>query len=126
MMSFDKHGFKTIIVRDIGKRAVRVILRPTYSSRGYNDENYIINLAAKFANKRGWKTVYVEPDQIDMGSMRVFNSHQYFYEANIKGYPGKFLCMEHSNIIDQDGMRDRTEREFESTPAWEFDIEEDY
>lgn len=81
------------LVRGLGKRAIRVILRPCHSRSGFMSEEYIVGLAAKYAVKKGWKTIWAEPDQLDGDSVVVFNTHQYWYEQNQYGYFGKYLCM---------------------------------
>lgn len=92
-MQTDKNGIGIAhLVRNVGKRAVVVVVRPCWEKSGYADENYIISLAAKRAVKKGWKVIYVEPDEIDMGTVRTFNSHQYLHENRSHGYPGKYLC----------------------------------
>lgn len=102
-IGFTKQGIGHLhLVRGIGKRAINVVLRPTHSSHGYANEIYVIKLAAEYAAKRGWKTIYAEPDQIDCDTVRVFNTHQYFIDSNNKGYPGKFICYQDSTGFESD------------------------
>jgi hypothetical protein len=51
------------IVRGIGKRAIRVVIAIGFhmDHREVSDEQLAIK-AARVASKRGWKTIYIEPD----------------------------------------------------------------
>lgn len=69
------------IVRGIERRAIRVVFLPfprsitslLSSGEKMQNEIRIITKAAKYASKRGWKTIYVNPDCMDGDSVMVSN-----------------------------------------------------
>lgn len=79
------------LVRGVGRRAIKVIVRPLYKSNEISTEDAAI-LAAEYANKKGWRVVFAAPDCMEGTTLRAFNSHQYFHEDMQRGFPGKFLC----------------------------------
>lgn len=82
------------LVRGIGRKTVRVIMRPILSRHRRNyfaDENKIIIDAARLATKKGWRKIVVAPDSFEGDTIRGFNLHQYHYEEWEKGYIGAFL-----------------------------------
>lgn len=89
------HGYAGLshvkLVRGIGPRAVRVIIRPAHGHNGYSDETGLAIDAAKLAVRKGWRKVVVAPDCYEGDTVRGFNLHQYFVDQNRLGYIGAFL-----------------------------------
>lgn len=87
--SFYKGIGMVFLVRGLARRAIRVVMRPTHSREHYFDEEAAILRAAKLACKNGWKNVVVAPDDMEGETLRAFNWHQFRYDSNFLGYPGK-------------------------------------
>lgn len=102
-------GIGTVyLVQGIGKRAIKVILRPFFG-RGLADEEMVIKRSAAYANKKGWKIIWVEPDQLDGETVRMFNLHQQFHESWSHGFMGKFLCMARdADVVTESPYSDNT------------------
>ena len=66
-----------VLVRGIGRKAIRVIIRPLYNKCGYVDETRMAINAARIAAKKGWRKVVVAPDDGMGDTIRAFNIHQY-------------------------------------------------
>lgn len=79
------------LVRGVGRKSVRVILRPTPGRYGFDDETQVAIAAAKLATQKGWRKIVVAPDDFDGDTIRGFNLHQYHYEQWQKGRIGIFL-----------------------------------
>ena len=79
------------LVRGVGRKPVRVILRPTHGRHGYDNETKVTIDAAKLAAKKGWRKIVVAPDDCEGDTIRGFNLHQYHYEQRQKGRIGAFL-----------------------------------
>lgn len=77
------------LVRGLARRTIRVVLRPTHSREHYFDEENAILRAATLASKNGWKNVVVAPDDMEGETLRAFNWHQFKFDNNFLGYPGK-------------------------------------
>lgn len=79
------------LVRGVGRKTIRVILRPAHGRVGYDDETKVAIDAAKLATKKGWRKIVVAPDDYKGDTIRGFNLHQYHYEQWQKGRIGIFL-----------------------------------
>lgn len=79
------------LVRGIGRKTVRVILRPANNRGGYHNENQVIINAAKLATRKGWRKIVVATDSCVGDTIRGFNLHQYHHEEWQKGYIGIYL-----------------------------------
>jgi hypothetical protein len=79
------------LVRGVGSKSIRVIIRPAHGRHGYVDENKTAIDAAKLAVKNGWRKIVVAPDSYEGSTIRCFNLHQYYFEEFQLGYIGKYL-----------------------------------
>lgn len=79
-----------VLVRGIGRKAIRVIIRPAPSNYGYTNEGRVAIEAAKVAAKKGWRKVVVAPDDGMGDTIRAFNLHQY-HTAWANGTIGIYL-----------------------------------
>lgn len=79
------------LVRGVGRKTVRVIIRPLHSRHGYVDEDEVAIKAAKLAFKKGWRKIVVGPDSYEGDTIRGFNLHQYHHEEWQRGLTGAFL-----------------------------------
>lgn len=61
------------LVRGVGKRAICVIVRPILHLYGETDASKLLYKAAEYAQAKGWKTVYVEPDHNNPSSILIGN-----------------------------------------------------
>lgn len=97
-VSYCENGYRyfsgVYLVRGIGKRSVRVIVRPFHSQRNaastVSDE-LLAALAARVAAKHGWRKVVVAPDDYLGEDARVFNMDQYLVQNRLFGHQGTFL-----------------------------------
>lgn len=78
------------LVRGVGRKTVRVIIRPAHGG-GYDDEDRVAIDAAKIAAKNGWRKIVVTPDDYEGNTIRGFNLHQYHFEQWQCGRIGEFL-----------------------------------
>ena len=74
-----KHLGNTFLVRDIGKRAICVVVRPIPLLYGNFDTVLLIKEAATFATGRGWKTIIIEPYLEGLPDLTAGNHDMYFY-----------------------------------------------
>lgn len=76
------------IVRGIGKRSIRVVVRPFFGEA--NSEESLITLAAMRAAKMGWKTIVVMPGCINPDGAYTMSWTQYIdrYSEQFE----RFLC----------------------------------
>lgn len=65
------------LVSGIGRKSIRVIIRPAHGRRGYKDENQVAIDAAKLAASKGWCKIIVAPDDCEGCSIRGSNLLQY-------------------------------------------------
>lgn len=79
------------LVRGVGRKSIRVILRPAHGRGGYGDETQVVIDAAKLASQNGWRKIVVAPDAYEGDTVRGFNIHQYYVDQNSLGYIGAFL-----------------------------------
>ncbi|MBK6616306.1 hypothetical protein [Ottowia sp.] len=87
------HAFFTgvYLVRGVGKRTVKVIIRPFHGAVMSVTEEWLAEQAARIASRKGWRKVVVAPDDYGYNDARVFNMHQFFVEKDRIGHQGTFL-----------------------------------
>ena len=80
------------LVHGVTKRAIRVVVRPFPGVRNALSSDDLAVKAAYRAARKGWKTVFVAPDEVYGDDAMLFNTDQFFVGNLQRGFQGAYLC----------------------------------